>query len=69
MSYATHYINSVEYGSGYPKSQYYSWSKADRTKFTEKQLAEALNRAYVAGVHDAAQQMKELAIELRSRKQ
>jgi hypothetical protein len=67
MKYARAFINSVEYGR--LAMSYYRWDPASRAKFSEKQLAEALNRAYLAGKHDAAAEMKETVTRIRSEKQ
>lgn len=56
MTYATWYINSVEYGLG--RKSHYKWDKESRVKFTEKQLAEALNSAYREGIQAAVDQIR-----------
>lgn len=67
MTYAVQYINSVEYGPSHRKHAYYAWDKASRVKFTEKQLTEALNKAYEAGYKKALAEVEQLVVEMKRR--
>lgn len=61
--YAAWFINSVEYQDG---KRRYPWSVADRQKFSERDLAEALNEAYEKGRRDVAREFAELALQFTS---